>query len=167
LLFSLIFLPDKFFVQVISFGSGLMEFLAGYGYAGLFLAALAAATILPLSSEVVLGLLLLHGLDPMILVAVATCGNVLGALVNYGIGFKGSSFVVRKILRVSDEERSEAMARFQKYGLWSLLFAWLPVVGDPLTLIAGIVRVRLPAFLLLVTSGKLLRYVVISLAVLP
>jgi membrane protein YqaA with SNARE-associated domain len=143
-----------------------MELFAGYGYAGLFLAALVAATILPFSSEVVLGLLLLHGLDPVILVGVATCGNVLGAFVNYAIGFRGSSFFIRRILRISEEESARALARFRKYGTGSLLFAWLPVVGDPLTLVAGLLKVNLPLFFLLVTSGKLIRYVVISLAVL-
>jgi len=143
-----------------------MEFFAGYGYVGLFLAALIAATILPFSSEVVLGLLLLHGLDPIILVGVATCGNVLGALVNYAIGFRGSSFFVHRVLRISEEESARALDRFRKYGTGSLLFAWLPVVGDPLTLVAGLLKVNLPLFFLLVTSGKLIRYVVISLAVL-
>jgi len=143
-----------------------VEFFAGYGYAGLFLAALVAATILPFSSEVVLGLLLLHGLDPVILVGVATGGNVLGAFVNYAIGFWGSSFFIRKVLRISEEESAQALARFKRFGTGSLLFAWLPIIGDPLTLIAGILRINLPLFFLLVTSGKLIRYVVISLAVL-
>ena len=143
-----------------------MEFFAGYGYVGLFLAAFVAATILPLSSEVVLGLLLLYGLDPVLLVGVATCGNVLGAFVNYGVGFWGSSFFIRRILRISESESAKALARFKKYGTGSLLFAWMPIVGDPLTLIAGLLKVNLPLFFLLVTSGKLIRYVVISLAVL-
>ncbi|MCK5916319.1 MAG: DedA family protein [Deltaproteobacteria bacterium] len=143
-----------------------MEYFTEFGYVGLFLAAFAAATVLPLSSEVVLGVLLLDGMDPIVLVGVATCGNVLGAFVNYGIGFWGSSFFARKVLRISAEESSKALARFEKYGVGSLFFAWLPIIGDPLTLIAGILKVNLPIFFLLVTSGKLIRYVVISLAVL-
>lgn len=130
------------------------------------MAAFAAATVLPLSSEVVLGVLLLDGMDPIVLVGVATCGNVLGAFVNYGIGFWGSSFFARKVLRISADESSKALVRFKKYGVGSLFFAWLPIIGDPLTLIAGILKVKLPIFFLLVTSGKLIRYVVISLAVL-
>ena len=141
-----------------------MEYLVDFGYVGLFLAAFAAATILPLSSEIVLGVLLINGLDPIILIGVATCGNVLGSCVNYGIGFWGRLLLVRRVLRVTEEESERALGRFRKYGTGTLLFAWLPVVGDPLTLAAGILKVNITIFLLLVSLGKLARYVVVSYA---
>lgn len=139
-----------------------MEFLAQYGYVGLFIAAFLAATILPLSSEVVLTILLLNNLDPTILVIIASLGNVLGSVVNYALGFTGGILFQRKFSTASEKDLNTALGRFKKYGTMSLLFAWLPVIGDPLTVAAGVVRVNIPLFLSLVTIGKLGRYVVIS-----
>lgn len=143
-----------------------MEHFSDLGYAGLFLSAFLAATILPLSSEVVLSALLLGGLSPTALVIIATTGNVLGSLTNYALGYWASKVMVKKWLRMSEDEFVRAERRFVKYGMVSLCFAWLPVVGDPLTVMAGVLRIRLRWFLLLVTAGKLLRYVVISYLVL-
>ena len=139
-----------------------MEYFIELGYVGLFLSAFLAATILPLSSELVLTLLLVNGLNPNILVAVATAGNALGSFANYAIGFWGSLFAVRKILKVSEEKFEHSKHRFEKYGVWSLLFAWVPVIGDPLTLIAGVLRINLLLFFVLVTIGKLGRYMVVT-----
>lgn len=143
-----------------------MEHFSDLGYAGLFLSAFLAATILPLSSELVLSALLLGGLSPTTLVIVATTGNVLGSLTNYALGYWASKVMVKKWLRMSEDDFVRAEQRFVKYGMFSLCFAWLPVVGDPLTVMAGVLRIRLRWFLLLVTAGKLLRYVVISYLVL-
>lgn len=139
-----------------------MEHFSDLGYAGLFLSAFLAATILPLSSELVLSALLLGGLSPTTLVIVATTGNVLGSLTNYALGYWASKVMVKKWLRMSEDDFVRAEQRFVKYGMFSLCFAWLPVVGDPLTVMAGVLRIRLRWFLLLVTAGKLMRYVVIS-----
>lgn len=139
-----------------------MDYFAELGYFGLFVAAFLAATILPLSSEVVLSLLLLNGLPPAALVSIATVGNVLGSLTNYALGYWASVKVIQKWLKISEEELGRAEKRFGKYGLISLCFAWVPVVGDPITVVAGILRVRLLWFVLLVTAGKLMRYVVFS-----
>lgn len=143
-----------------------MEHLSDLGYAGLFISAFLAATILPLSSEIVLSALLLGGLSPTALVIVATTGNVLGSLTNYALGYWASKVMVKKWLRMSEDDFVRAEQRFVKYGMVSLCFAWLPVVGDPLTVMAGVLRIRLRWFLLLVTAGKFLRYVVISYLVL-
>ena len=143
-----------------------MEYFTEFGYAGLFLASFLAATILPLSSEVVLSFLLLNGLNPTLLVSVATVGNVLGALVNYAIGLWGGVFLVQKILQVSETESIKAQQTFKKYGVFSLFFAWVPIIGDPLTVVAGVLKINIMIFLILVTTGKLIRYVVISYLVL-
>lgn len=139
-----------------------MEYFAELGYFGLFIAAFLAATILPLSSELVLTALLLNGLSPEILVIVATVGNVLGSLTNYGLGYWASKTVIQKWLRMSESEFVRAEERFIKYGIVALLFAWVPIIGDPLTVMAGILRIRLLWFLILVTLGKFTRYAVIS-----
>jgi membrane protein YqaA with SNARE-associated domain len=139
-----------------------MAYFAELGYIGLFVASFLAATILPLSSEVVLSGLLLGGFNPITLVCFATIGNVLGSITNYALGYWASLGVIKKWLKLSEEEFTRAEQRFKKYGLLSLLFAWVPLIGDPLTVIAGILRIRLLWFVLLVTIGKLLRYIVIS-----
>jgi len=143
-----------------------MEFFAELGYIGLFIAAFLAATILPLSSEIVLGTLLLGGLSPVTLVIVATAGNVLGSLVNYALGYWASLGVIKKWLKMSEDEFVRAEQRFTQYGMLALCFAWVPIMGDPITVMAGILRIRLFWFVILVTFGKLLRYVVISYFVL-
>ncbi|WEJ62656.1 YqaA family protein [Thiomicrorhabdus lithotrophica] len=139
-----------------------MEYFLELGYVGLFLSAFLAATILPLGSEVVLVGLLLNGFNPVSVVSVATVGNVLGSLVNYAIGFFGSAFVIHSVLKISDESFDKSKQRFEKWGTASLLLAWVPIIGDPLTVIAGVLRINIWLFLLLVTVGKLARYVVVS-----
>ena len=125
-------------------------------YLLLFGSAFLAATILPFYSEVVLFALLREGGDPVALVITATLGNTLGAVVNWFLG--------RYLLHFQDRrwfyfKREQIERWFQRYGFWSLLLAWAPVGGDALTLIAGIMKVRLWLFLLLVGTGKALRYI--------
>ena len=139
-----------------------MEYFAELGYLGLFIAAFLAATILPLSSEVVLSALLINGLSPIALISIATTGNVLGSLANYALGYWASLGLIKKWLSMSEQEFIRAEQRFVKYGMISLCFAWVPIIGDPLTVIAGILRIRLLWFVVLVTAGKLTRYLVIS-----
>ena len=139
-----------------------MEYLIEIGYLGLFLSAFLAATILPLSSEAVLTVLLFKDFNVATLTIVATAGNVLGSLTNYGIGYWLSIDVVKKILRISDNQLLKARERFHTYGILSLCFAWVPIIGDPLTLIAGVLRIRLAWFIILVTAGKLARYIFIA-----
>lgn len=135
-----------------------MDFLSENGYLGLFITAFLSATILPLSSELVLTGLLLNGLSPVKLLMIATVGNVLGSLTNYYLGLLASKTVIQKWLGMTESQFENAEARFNKYGLSALLFSWVPVIGDPITVIAGILRVKLLWFIILVTVGKFLRY---------
>lgn len=125
----------------------------------LFGSAFLAATILPFYSEVVLFAQLRAGGDPVVLVAIATLGNTLGAVVNWFLGRYLLHFQDRRWFYFSATQIEKAQTWFQRYGFWSLLMAWLPVGGDALTLIAGIMRVRLWLFLVLVGTGKALRYI--------
>lgn len=143
-----------------------MEFLTGYGLGGLFVASFLAATILPLGSEFVLGYLLLHNYTVPGVLAVATVGNVLGALTNYWLGRAGGGPVLKKIFKISPEEIENARARFKTHGTISLLLAWVPVIGDPLTVVAGMLKIKLWVFLTLVSIGKFARYAVLSWVVL-
>lgn len=98
-----------------------------------------------------------------LLVAVATVGNVAGAIVNWLIGRGIVHFRDRKWFPLSAAQYARAEAMFNRYGLWSLLFSWVPIIGDPLTVIAGALRVRFWPFLILVTIGKAARYVLFAL----
>ncbi len=128
-------------------------------YLALFLSAFLAATILPFYSEVVFFGLLRAGGDPLILVLVASAGNTLGAVVNWLLGLFLLHFQHRRWFYFNPEQISRAQQWFNRYGFWTLLLAWLPIGGDALTLIAGIMRVRLWIFILLVGAGKTARYV--------
>ncbi|UIN53695.1 MULTISPECIES: YqaA family protein [Pseudomonas] len=134
------------------------------GYLGLFLAAFGAATLLPLQSEAVLvGLLVSDRYWLWGLLAVATLGNVLGSLVNWWLGRGLERFQDRRWFPVSRKHMERARVHYQRYGHWSLLFSWLPVIGDPLTLIAGVMREPLGRFLLIVTIAKGARYGVLAM----
>ena len=127
-------------------------------YLLLFAASFLAATILPFSSEVVLFAQLRAGGDALALVATATAGNTLGAVVNWVLGRYLLHFRDRRWFYFSGAQIERAQRWFQRYGFWSLLLAWMPIGGDALTLIAGIMKVRMWLFLLLVGTGKGLRY---------
>ncbi|ART64563.1 hypothetical protein B9H00_03575 [Kushneria marisflavi] len=116
-----------------------------------------------MGSEAVLASLLLKGGSPVALVAVATVGNVLGSLLNYAMGYWANQGWLK---RQKPGVMARAEQRFRRYGRWSLLLAWVPIIGDPLTLIAGVLRVNLLWFVGLVTLGKALRYIVLSLLIL-
>lgn len=140
-----------------------MSDIAAYG--SLFLVALAAATIFPAQSE-----LLLAGLHSSghyhdgLLILAATTGNVAGSTVNWALGRYLMHFQDRRWFPVSHRLVERATGWYQRFGVWSLLLAWVPFIGDPLTLVAGILRVDLRLFLLLVTLGKLGRYVALIVA---
>ena len=132
-------------------------------YGSLFLAAFLAATLIPAQSESVLtGLILAGGQPVAVLVAVASLGNILGSVLNWAIGRGVEKFRDRTWFPASAAQLARAQARYQRLGYWSLLMAWVPIVGDPLTLVAGIMREPLWRFLLLVSISKIGRYAVLA-----
>jgi membrane protein YqaA with SNARE-associated domain len=136
-------------------------------YAGLFASAFVAATLLPAQSEAVLAGLLIDGRYPMLtLLAVASAGNVLGAVVNWLLGRGIERFRDRAWFPVKGATLERTQRWYQRYGKWSLLASWAPFIGDPLTVAAGVMREPLPVFLLLVTVAKVGRYIVLAALVL-
>lgn len=130
--------------------------------AGLFLAALLAATVLPAQSELLLAGLHLAGRhDPLVLVAAATAGNVLGSVVNWTLGRYLARFQDRPWFPIKGRALERAARFYRRWGVWTLLLAWTPIFGDPLTLVAGVFRTRLRVFVPLVAAGKLARYLVV------
>ena len=132
-------------------------------YSGLFAAAFLAATLVPAQSEAGLAALVIAGeQDVAMLVLVASLGNILGAVVNWYIGRCVDRFKDRKWFPASAAQLDNAAMWYQRYGRWSLLLSWVPFIGDPITVVAGILRTPLLSFLLIVGFAKTARYVVIA-----
>ncbi|MGN2411630.1 YqaA family protein [Pseudomonas syringae] len=128
-------------------------------YLGLFGVAFGAATLLPLQSEAVLvGMLLSEHYVTILLLLAATTGNVLGSVVNWYLGRSIERFRHKRWFPVSERHLDKAQSIYGRFGRWALLFSWVPVIGDPITLIAGVMREPLWRFLLVVTLAKALRY---------
>ncbi|MEX2335252.1 MAG: YqaA family protein [Pseudohongiella sp.] len=132
-------------------------------YLSLFITGFVAATLLPASSELLLLALFQQGLAPGLLWLSATAGNTLGSCVNWYLGREILRFEDKRWFPVSRDSLQSAEKQFNRYGYWSLLFAWLPVVGDPLTFVAGMLRMRFALFVALVLLGKGVRYAVLLL----
>ncbi|MBY3597162.1 MULTISPECIES: YqaA family protein [Rhizobium] len=136
-------------------------------YFGLFAAALGAATILPMQSEPVLvGLLLTGKFSVPALLAVASVGNTLGSVVNWFLGRGIERFRDRRWFPVGEEALERSSRWYRKYGKWTLLLSWMPIFGDALTVVAGVLREPLLPFTILVFVAKTGRYVVLTLATL-
>ncbi len=131
-------------------------------YLSLFVISFLAATILPFSSELTLaGLIVTSNYDNLLLLIVASFGNVLGSVVNWALGFYSRNLSSKKWFPFKETQIEKSSKWFRKFGKWSLLFAWVPVLGDPLTLIAGLLRVKFIDFIILVAIGKVTRYLVV------
>ena len=136
-------------------------------YGGLFLSALLAATILPMQSEAVLSALLVSGTySAAALVTVASVGNMLGAIINWLLGRGIERYRDRAWFPVKPSALDQAAAWYRRYGRWSLLASWVPIIGDPLTVIAGVLREPFWSFLALVGLAKITRYLVLAALVL-
>jgi len=137
--------------------------LAAYG--GLFLIAFIAATLLPAQSEAALVALILAGDQPITaLVAVASLGNIAGSAVNWVAGYWLAQYADRRWFPISPASLDKAARWYQRWGVWSLLLSWAPIIGDPLTVAAGVMREPFPLFLLLVAIAKIGRYILLAAA---
>ena len=129
-------------------------------YLSLFVISFLAATILPFSSELTLaGLIATSDYDNLLLLIVASFGNVFGSVVNWVLGSYSRNLTTKKWFPFKETQIERSSKWFKKFGKWSLLFAWVPVIGDPLTLVAGILRVKFIDFIILVAIGKVSRYI--------
>ena len=131
-------------------------------YLSLFAISFLAATILPFSSELTLaGLIATSDYDNLLLLIVASFGNVLGSVVNWALGSYSRNLTIKKWFPFKETQIERSSKWFRKFGKWSLLFAWVPVLGDPLTLVEGILRVKFIDFIILVAIGKVSRYLIV------
>lgn len=139
----------------------LIEILTNYGYVGMLISAFLAGSIFPLSSEVVMLALLAAGLDPWQLVIYGTIGNVLGSMLNYGIGMLGRIDWIEKYLHVNKKELDRAKRFSGRRGAWMGFFSFLPVIGEGITIVLGLMRSNVAITVISVIIGKFLRYALI------
>jgi membrane protein YqaA with SNARE-associated domain len=140
------------------------EWIASHECTYLFSVSFLAATVVPMGSEWLLAALARQSDAWVLLVVVASIGNVLGSITTYAVGRYGGGPLTEKWLGVSGKQRDKAIRIYRKYGSWSLVLAFLPVIGDPLCFIGGMLRIPLSWFIILVTTGKSLRYLFVALA---
>jgi len=134
------------------------QFVISFGFLGLFAISFLAATLIPLGSEAAVLVLVLLGYDPLGIFWVASVGNTLGAVVNYWIGWYGVTVVLSRQVESDDGKLELARTYFKKWGVPVLFFAWLPVIGDALTVAGGIFKVNPAVFTAWVFTGKAFRY---------
>lgn len=135
----------------------LIAFIVDYAYLHLFVLSFLASTVLPFGSEALVVALVLRGFSPFTVVMVATTGNFLGACTTYYLGLKGRP-VLEKYLSPSPEKLAKSERLFNKYGIYTLLFTWVPGIGDVITMVAGLMQLPFRSFSILVFLGKFGRY---------
>lgn len=139
----------------------IVELLTQWGYAGLFIGAVLAGSVLPFNSETVMAALYVTGLDPVGLIVWGTLGNFLGSIINYFIGRMGKMEWVEKYLRIKREKLDRAQRWVGKYGAWMGLLSWIPLLGSAITVTLGLMRSNIPLTFTAIFVGKLARYILV------
>ena len=132
-------------------------------YISLFISSFLSSTILPGHSEITLTtLILLEKYSQFLLIFFASLGNILGSIINWYLGFYITKFINKSWFPFTKEQLNKVSLWYLKYGKWSLLFSWVPFIGDPLTIVAGMFRVPLVIFIIIVSISKILRYIFVA-----
>lgn len=142
----------------------LSAFIADYGYLNLFILSFLASTVLPFGSEALVVALVYQGFSPLAVVLVATAGNFLGSCTTYYLGLKGRH-VLERYLSPSPEKLEKSERLFNRYGIYTLLFTWVPGIGDVITMVAGLMQLPFRSFSILVFLGKFGRYFALAYSV--
>lgn len=139
----------------------IIDFLTGYGYMGMLLAAFLAGSFFPFSSEAVMVALMATGLDPWQLMIYGTIGNVLGSAFNYCVGRMGKTEWFEKYLHVKPKDLDRAKRFMRGRGAWMGFFAFLPLLGSAITILLGLMRANVVITFIAITLGKLFRYIIL------
>ncbi len=139
----------------------MLDFLMQYGYWGMLIAAFIAGSFFPFSSEAVMVGLMATGLDTWLLVVYGSVGNILGSMVNYGVGRLGRLEWIERYLHVSQKSLDRAQHFMRGRGAWMGFFAFLPIIGSAITILLGLMRANIPISILSIALGKFLRYLIL------
>jgi membrane protein YqaA with SNARE-associated domain len=139
----------------------IIEFLTGYGYVGMLLAAFLAGSFFPFSSEAVMVALMATGLDPWQLMVYGTIGNVLGSAFNYAVGRMGKTEWFEKYLHVKPRDLERAKRFMHGHGAWMGFFAFIPLLGSAITILLGLMRANVIITFIAITLGKFFRYILL------
>ncbi len=134
-----------------------------YIYISMFVTAFLASTVLPLGSEPLFMYLAHSGHNLIFLILVASTGNFLGSLVNYYVGLLGQKTILSRYIKIDNRQFKRSKDLFNRYGNPILFFSWVPIIGDALTLFAGVAGSDLKKFYIYVFAGKLVRYLILAL----
>lgn len=141
-----------------------IQFLLEYGYAGMWIAAFLAGTVVPFSSEVILVALVRMGLDPMLTIFFATFGNVVGGMTCYWIGHFGNMDWIEKYFKVKPEKIEKAQNFVRGRGAWMGFFAFVPILGSAISIVLGMMRANITVTIIAMATGKFLRYAILVYA---
>ncbi|MBQ7661797.1 MAG: DedA family protein [Prevotella sp.] len=139
----------------------IIDFLTGYGYIGMLIAAFIAGSFFPFSSEAVMVGLIATGLDPVQLMVYGTIGNTLGSYFNYGVGHMGKTEWIERYLHVKQESLDRAERFMAGRGAWMGFFAFVPLLGTAITIVLGLMRANIFICFFSIAIGKLLRYLLV------
>ena len=139
----------------------LSELALNLGYPGVFLVSFIASTLIPFSNEIVVAAMPALGYDIWLTAIWATAGGYLGSLLNYLVGKKGADFFFARWIKIKPARWQQAERIFQRWGNWALFFVWLPIIGDPLAIVAGAFNIDWRIFSFWVVTGKFLRFIVL------
>ena len=139
----------------------LSELAVTLGYPGVFLVSFIASTLIPFSNEIVVAAMPALGYDIWLTAIWATAGGYLGSLLNYLVGKKGTDFFFARWIKIKSARWQQAERIFQRWGNWALFFVWLPIIGDPLAIVAGAFNIDWRIFSFWVVTGKFLRFIVL------
>ena len=139
----------------------IIDLLTSYGYTGMFIASLLAGSVLPFSSEAVIVALMAAGLDPWLLMAYGTVGNVLGSMFNYWVGHMGKTEWFERYLHVKPRDMERAERFMAGRGAWMGFFAFLPIIGSAISILLGLMRANIVITFIAITLGKVFRYLVL------
>lgn len=131
------------------------------GYFGLFIASFLASTVVPFSSEALLGTMIYYKYDAVWCIAVATFGNTFGSITSYFLGYIGNWKMLEKYFGVKKEKIEKFHAKIKNKGSIIALLTWLPIVGDLISVALGFMRVNFKSVLFFTFVGKLFRYIII------
>lgn len=139
----------------------IIDFLTDYGYTGMLLASFMAGSFFPFSSEAVMAALMAAGLNPWRLALYGTIGNVLGSLLNYGVGRMGKTEWFEKYLHVKPRDLQRAERFMAGRGAWMGFFAFVPFLGSAITILLGLMRANFVITFIAITIGKIFRYIIL------